>query len=260
MSRRSHRLRFILSSALVAVAGASVMAQVPERFEVASVRPNLLDDHIVTVRVGPGPTFIARGYTLVLLIQRAYGVMDWNVTGGPSWIRTDRFDVMANADIAGNLTEAALQPRLAALLADRFKLQFHETSQNMSAYALEVARGGHKMTPSAVQNEDRDSFRFNATGLEGHGISMADFARFVAGKLGLVGVDQTGLTGFYDVKADWRVPPEQTILAGDDPREPMRAAVMTALETQLGLKLSAKKVPVRTLVIDSVERASVLDQ
>src|SRR5437762_2221328 len=96
------------------------LAQAPAtEFEVASVRQNKLDDRIVTVSIGPGGRFTARGYTLVLLIQRAYGVMDWNVTGGPSWIRTDRFDVNAKANIPGNLTERQLRPMLQKLLADR---------------------------------------------------------------------------------------------------------------------------------------------
>jgi len=259
MRRVRHRIA-VISSAVVAAAVAVASAQAPAQFEVASVKPNLLDDRIVQVRVGPGPTFMARGYTLVLLIQRAYGVMDWNVTAGPPWIRADRWDVMARADITGDLTEELLQPRLAKLLADRFKLRLHESTQDMSAYALEIARGGPKLTRAEGQNVDRDAFRFTNTGLEGHGISMADFGRFVAGKLGLVAVDQTGLEGFYDVKADWRVTPAQADLAGDDPRELLRAAVIEALESQLGLKLSAKRVPVRMLVIDSVERASALDQ
>ena len=62
---------------------AAAFAQAQRAFEVASVRQNKLDDHIVTINVGPGGRFAARGYTFVLLIQRAYGVMDWNVTGGP---------------------------------------------------------------------------------------------------------------------------------------------------------------------------------
>ena len=250
---------------LVAIVGTGLAAQpiagqAPRgEFEVASVKPNLLDDHIVQVRVGPGPTFMARGYTLVLLIQRAYGVMDWNVTGGPDWIRTDRFDINARADISGDLEEEILKPMLANLLATRFKLRVHESMEEMSAHALEVARGGPKIKPSAAPTRDQDTFRFTQTGLEGEGISMPDFARYVAGKLGLVAVDQTGLPGVYDVKAEWRVTPGQIDLAGGDPREPLRAAVFAALESQLGLKLTPKKVPVRTIVIDSVEKASALD-
>jgi len=252
----------LLLASIAASAALSIRAsagQVPREFELASVKPNLLDDHIVQVRVGPGPTFMARGYTLVLLIQRAYGVMDWNVSAGPDWIRSDRFDIQARADIAGDLKEEILQPMLANLLAKRFKLRVHESSEEMAAYALEVARGGLKVRRSTSSENGRDSGRFTQTGLEFTALSMADFARFVSGKLGLVGVDQTGLPGLYDFKADWRVTPGQTDLAGGDPREPLRAAVFSALETQLGLKLTPKKVPVRMIVIDSVEKASGLD-
>src|SRR5438128_10652358 len=113
---------------VVAAAAAFAQVQPPAEFEVASIRPNKADDRIVTVNVGPGGVFAATGYTLVLLMQRAYGVMDWNVSGGPGWIRTDRFDVAARANVQGDLTEAALQPMLAKLLADRFRLTLHRSS------------------------------------------------------------------------------------------------------------------------------------
>src|SRR5205085_10997065 len=121
--------------AVIAAGAAFSQTQAPTEFEVASVRPNTLNDHIVTINVGPGGRFAARGYTLVLLMQRAYGVMDWNGSGGQGWIRTDRFDVVANASVAGNLTEAQLQPMLQRLLAQRFKLKVHRSSKEMSGYA-----------------------------------------------------------------------------------------------------------------------------
>jgi uncharacterized protein (TIGR03435 family) len=252
----------VICSALIAARAGSVRAlaaQSPREFEIASVKPNLLDDRIVQVRVGPGPVLTARGYTLVLLMQRAYGVMDWNVTGGPDWIRTDRWDVTAKADIPGDLTEDLLQPMLASLLAKRFKLRVHETTQDMDAYALEIARGGPKVTRSAVNGSREPKASFTATGLEFEAISMPDLARYVAGKLGLVAIDRTGLPGLYDVKAEWRVMPRPTDAAGADPREALQDAVLTALEQQLGLKLAAKKVPIRMIVIDSVEKASALE-
>src|ERR1700687_4610939 len=112
----------IARSLIGVIASATAFAKPPPptEFEVASVRLNTANDRIVTINVGPGDRFSARGYTLVLLMQRAYGVMDWNVTGGPAWIRTDRYDVAAKANIAGNLTEERLQPMLQKLLADRF--------------------------------------------------------------------------------------------------------------------------------------------
>ena len=136
--------RKVSLTALIAVAAALAQEQPPAGFEVASVRQNLLNDRIVTVNVGPGGRFAARGYTLVLLMQRAYAVMDWNVTGGPSWIRTDRFDVVAQANVQGNLKETQLRPMLAKLLADRFKLKLHRSSDQIPGYALQVAKGGSK--------------------------------------------------------------------------------------------------------------------
>jgi uncharacterized protein (TIGR03435 family) len=97
-----------------------------------------------------------------------------------------------------------------------------------------------------------------AAGLSGQGITMANLARFVAGKLGLVAVDQTGLKGVYYFKVEWKVVPDPSASdsPGYDPRDPLRAAVFAALQDQLGLKLAAKKITVPMLVIDNAERAS----
>lgn len=245
-------------TAVVAVAAALGLAQVAAEFEVASVKPNKLNDRIVTIDVGPGGRFAARGYTLVLLIQRAYAVMDWNVTGGPGWIRTERFDVTAKADVPGNLTEAQLRPMLQRLLAGRFKLEVHKSSREMPGYALTVDKSGPKFKASADGQEHPDTFRMRATGLSGQGITMYDLARFVAGKLGLVAVDETGLTGFFDVSAEWKIEPEDATAAfpGSDPRDAMRYAVFAALRDQLGLKFVPKKINVPMIVIDHAEKAS----
>jgi uncharacterized protein (TIGR03435 family) len=252
--------RKVSLTAIIAVTAALAQEQPPAEFEVASVRQNLLNDRIVTVNVGPGGRFAARGYTLVLLMQRAYAVMDWNVTGGPSWIRTDRFDVVAKANVQGNLKEAQLRPMLAKLLADRFKLKLHPSSNQIFGYALQVAKGSPKLEPVADDGEDhRDTFRFTNTGMSGQGISMHDFARFFGGKLGLIAVDETGLTGRYDFNVHWRVDTDRPAAdsAGADPREPLREAAFEALQSQLGLRLVSKKVAVEMLVIDHVEKPSV---
>src|SRR6266480_1943079 len=132
--RRTNMSNRIALSVISLIAAAAVFSQgqASVKFEVASIRPNTADDHIVTINVGPGGRFAARGYTLVLLIQRAYGVMDWNIAGRPGWIRTDRWDVSANANIAGDLTEVQLQPMLQGLLAERFKLRLRKGSKEMS--------------------------------------------------------------------------------------------------------------------------------
>ena len=243
---------------VIAAAAAIAQVQSPTEFEVVSIRPNTANDRIVTINVGPGGRFAARGYTLVLLMQRAYGLMDWNVSGGPGWIRADRYDVAANAIVSGNLTERQLKPMLQKMLAERFKLRLHQGSKEMSGYALVVRRIGSKVKPSADGEEHSDTFRMGAAGLSGQGITMGDLARYVGGKLGLVVVDKTGLKGVYDFKVDWRDDTDRPAggLPDVDPREALRSTVFAALEDQLGLKLIAQKVAVQMLVIDSVEKAS----
>jgi uncharacterized protein (TIGR03435 family) len=254
-------MKSLIVASIIVAAAALAHAQAPAEFEVASVRPNLVDDRIVTIRVGPGGTFSARGYTLVLLIQRAYGVMDWNVSGGPAWIRTDRYDVAAKANVQGDITEAELKPMLAKLLADRFKLTLHHSSTQTSGYALEVAKGGPKLKPTADGEEHQNTFRMTNAGTSGQRISMRDFARFFGGKLGLIMVDETGLTGPFDFKADWKMDTDRAAadLPGADSREPLREAAFDALQTQLGLKAVPKKVTVEILVIDHADKASASD-
>jgi uncharacterized protein (TIGR03435 family) len=243
---------------VTATAAAFSQVQAQTEFEVASIKPNTANDRIVTINVGPGGRFAARGYTLVLLMQRAYGVMDWNVSGGPGWIRTDRYDVTAKANVAGNLTEAQLRPMLQKLLAERLKLRLHKDSKEMSGYALVVGKGGPKVKAAADGEEHPDTFRMTGTGISGQGITMPDFARYVGGKLGLVAVDKTGLKGVYDFKLEWTADTDQhpVGLPDVDPSDALRSAVFAALQDQLGLKLAAQKITVPMLVIDSVEKAS----
>jgi uncharacterized protein (TIGR03435 family) len=241
--------------AIIASATAFAQAQAQTEFEVASIRPNAANDHIVTINIGPGGRFDARGYTLKLLIQQAYGVMGWNISGGPGWIDTDRFDVSAKAIVAGNLTDKQLRPMLQGLLAERFKLRLHKASKDMSGYAL-VANDGPKVTASTDAEEHADTFRMSRAGLSGQGISMETFARFVGGKLGLVVVDKTGLKGVYDFKVEWTEVTDRDGLPGVDPREVLRPAVFAALQDQLGLKLAAQTITVQMLVIDRAQKAS----
>lgn len=70
-------------------------------------------------------------------------------------------------------------------------------------------------------------------------------------------IDDTGLTGAYDIELVWtpdsRPPsqePEPPVSDQDGP------SIFTALQQQLGLKLESRKGPVEFLVIDRAEKAS----
>ena len=241
-------MRNSIAASLLFVSSSGSFAQ--SAFEAASIRQNKAEDRIVRINIGPGGRFTVRGYTVGLLIQQAYGVMGWNIAGGPAWIHSDHWDIVATAEVPGGLDEARLRPLLQNLLAERFKLRLREGSMEMAGYALVVAKGGPKMKASTAKEDQSNSFRLNFAGLEGQGISMPNFARYVAGKIGVAGVDQTGLRGLYDVYAQWKIED------GPDAREELKQMVFGALQDQLGLRLAPQKITVEQLIVDSVERAS----
>jgi uncharacterized protein (TIGR03435 family) len=70
-------------------------------------------------------------------------------------------------------------------------------------------------------------------------------------------VDKTGLTGRFDFDLEWA--PDETQFGGDVPAAPddaPSAPLFTAIQQQLGLKLTATRGPVQALVVDNAERPS----
>jgi uncharacterized protein (TIGR03435 family) len=236
----------------------------PAEFDVASVKPNTLNDRIVRIKIGPGGSFTTRGYTLKLLIQQAYAVMGWQISGGAGWLDADRYDISAKALMTGDLDERRLRPLLQRLLADRFQLRVHESTKEMTGYALVVARGGPKLTPTPDGKEHQDTIRMSGIGLRGEGVTMAMLAKMTGGVVGLPVEDKTGIAGVYDIQINWKEQTDQYTHGSPDvdlrnpasASEPVGSNLFTALPDQLGLKLVAQKIQVPMIVIDSAEKAS----
>src|ERR1700728_3334550 len=81
------------------IAGLIVFAGVAfaqsSRFEVASIKtssPDAPGSSILTDKVGG---LNAENMPLRALITMAYGIRDFQLSGGPGWVGTDRYDVMA---------------------------------------------------------------------------------------------------------------------------------------------------------------------
>ena len=235
------------------VAGAQSAAARPA-FEVASVKPTLPGSR----GSGGGPlnsqvTFSVHGMTLKLLIAMAYAdtvydTPDSQVSGGPAWTDADRFDIEAKA--ASPSTRGQMMQMLGALLTDRFQLVFHRETRTNPVYALVVAKGGPKLH-AAKEGEplpDRPSgglaLRRNMKQLAAVVTLYLKMQFPSSGELPLSEpeplpvIDQTGLTGVYDIVLDLSKSRDWFMV----------------LEQQLGLKLEARKVKVEMLVIDSAAK------
>src|ERR1043165_4617603 len=94
------------------------------KFEAADVRVSAPSNTPVTGGILRGTRFDMRNATMVDLVQNAYGLdMADQVFGGPTWLGTTRYDIVAKAP-AGTSRES-LRKMMQQLLADRFKLAIH---------------------------------------------------------------------------------------------------------------------------------------
>jgi uncharacterized protein (TIGR03435 family) len=222
-----------------------------QQFEVASVKlSNAAPNFSSGIRTGHG-RLDGHNVTLKRCIMGAYGVGPHQVAGGPDWIETDRFEITAKADRPIN-DDAIFMLMLQTLLAERFKLVLHEETRTMPAYVLEVAKNGPKLekTTEGESNTNTSNNKLGTT-INARYTDMATFARVLAREAELPVVNQTGLQGIFNFKLHWVKEPTQP--AGGEPAGP---SLFTALQEQLGLRLRSQKAPIKTLIIDQVEKPS----
>src|SRR6185503_16212251 len=117
---------------------AAVLAAQEPAFDVASIRPNQ-NTGPSEIRPTPWGRFTATNATARSLVLRAYGLLDAQVIGAPSWLNAERYDIDARAAAPPDGPEA-LMPHVRALLVDRFKLRAHAETRELPAYVLTFAR------------------------------------------------------------------------------------------------------------------------
>jgi len=256
----------VFRSCLFLLLTLAVSAQQPA-FDVASIKPNAANDHRIMFRMAPGGAFTVTGANLRMLIMQAYDVKDFQITGGPAWLASDRWDINAKAEgLPAQVPRATMQTMMQGLLADRFQLKLHKDSKELPAYALVAGKGPHKMKASeapAGGGERRQMFRMGRGQANLQAANMAAVANFLSQQLGRPVVDKTGITGEFDIEMHWTpepgqgggpfggAPPPPEAIASSDNSGP---SLLTAVQEQLGLKLETQKLPVPILVIDSVSK------
>jgi uncharacterized protein (TIGR03435 family) len=85
-----------------------------------------------------------------MLIQQAYDVRDYQISGAPSWLNSERYDIVAKADVP-NITRDMAKVLLQSLLAERFNLKIHRETKELPIYALVIGKDGHKLHESETQ-------------------------------------------------------------------------------------------------------------
>jgi uncharacterized protein (TIGR03435 family) len=243
----------------------SCLAAFAQAFEVAEVKVNKSGPGPVSAQLINGQVRLVNG-AMRLMIAAAYDVNPNAVTGGPGWMDSDRFDVVAKAK--PEATETELRAMLKTLLVERFKLAAHVEEKVTSTYALVIAKGGPKLkesTPSKPADQrcrpvDGPAEQFH---LLCEHITMADLAKGLPGMapryITMPVIDKTGLSGPRAFQLDWTPMAAPEGRGGGDGPTIETAGGLTVFDAlvKVGLKLERAKLPVPLVVVDSVERVPV---
>ena len=234
-----------------------------DAFEVATVKPvgsdaksgryiKMVDDH----------RFVAKDYTLKLLIAAAYELNPKTISGGAGWAGDDHYDIEAVTGGDVRPTHDEQMKMLRALLSERFHLTFHREPKEFSIYALEVAKSGAKLTATATPNAPPvmgpGVVHPQQVVLPARNATVGDLASLLQrAVLDRPVVDRTELGARYDFDLEWA--PDESQFGGDvtattatSPSPPL----FQAIQEQLGLVLRATKAPVSALVMDGAEKPS----
>jgi uncharacterized protein (TIGR03435 family) len=202
-----------------------------------------------------GNQYEVHNATLVYLIASAWSLDPDRLIGGPAWLDTAMFDVIATAP-PGSSPEA-LKPMLQALLAERFKLALRDSAKPLPQHVLTT--GPHPRLTKSASSGEASCTSNNSPGpppvnaLTCRNMSMADFATRllrIAGDYlqGNPVYDETRLDGLWDFSLQWT--PRNWLTGAGAEGIPFALA----LDKQHGLNLEIKPVPVPVVVIDHVQQ------
>jgi uncharacterized protein (TIGR03435 family) len=232
-----------------------------QEFEVASVKP-ATSREVGGVYTYPGGRVAFRGCTLQYLMEQAFNVQAFQVSGGPAWMQDERYDIDAKPPASSKSSQsmppyAKAPPNeeqrqmLQALLAARFELKYRRETREGPVYLLVKGNKASKLADS----KDKDAYPWAGgirggmivgDGLAGINESMEDLARRLSRYMGRPVLDRTGLSGSFDFRSEY---------FSDDARPDVITMILACVQ-DIGLKLESSKGPVEAIVIEHAGKPS----
>lgn len=255
---------FLLSVEVLLAKSQEAKTPVRQRaeFEVASVKPSQSRRGSIGAHVYPGGRVVFGNSTLELLIEYAFDVQPFQISGGPAWMRDFqcRYEIEARSPSTSKSSEAnpstskaplneEQREMLQSLLIDRFRLQFHRETRQGPVYLLTLGKGALKLKEVKHDSEFEwvgsvAGAAINGDGLAGKNISMPVMAQRLSRYLQKPVLDQTGLKGFFDFEYKYD---------NDEAQPDAVSCIVTSLQA-LGLRLRPSQGPVETILIDYAEK------
>ncbi len=221
--------------------------ETPHTFDAVSIKPDKsADPRGADVFYFSTGRAVGTKVTARRIVLQAYHLTDGQLSGGPAWFDTDRFDLEARTEKPVSAPE--LRRMLQTMLADRSQLAVRHQTREMQVYLLTVGKNGPKSKLLEWKpGEPAPRLIPPPPGAAGNLVyrgSMQDFAETTlslgdpSASIGRPVLDRTGLKGNYFFALSWA--------EGE--------TFMTAVEDQLGLKFDSGKAPMDTLIVDRIEK------
>lgn len=201
---------------------------------------------------------------------------DLTIEGGPSWVRTDSFEIQGTTGDQATDRYMMAGPMMQRLLEDRFKLKIHRETRELPVY--ELRRGNHssrlelfhegdclprtwtRPLPPTPPGKEYCKFFTMAAGLEAEDSTMTEFSNMLSRLADRPVIDKTGIVGAFNIHLRFTrdnleaIKQGPTVVVPTVAPEPNGPNLFTAIQEQIGLKLVAAKGFSDVLVIDHVER------
>ncbi len=232
-------------------------------FEVASIKPGDPMSQQPSLTLPSRGRLTAENMSLKRLIGFAYNKRPVEISGGPGWIDSQKYNIEAKAGNAAAIPSgpaglAQMRSMMQALLADRFMLVVHREMKEQQVYDLVVAKGGPKLKKAANTSASDQGLHGGSGQVTGIAAPISLLPGFLAQLLERPVTDKTELTGKYDFTLTWTPDPNERQDGAEHapPPDPSGPSIFTANQEQLGLRLASVKLQVEVLVVDRAEKAS----
>jgi bla regulator protein BlaR1 len=230
-------------------------------YEVATVKVNNTGSGSIRLSIRDD-ILQATNIQLGQLIEAGYDIRRDQILGLPHWAEVEHYDIVAKvvdmtAEQLRGLSSEQRRVMLQHLMEQRFHLRSHVETRTLSLLKLTVVKEGIKFTewqkPSGDQQQQKGSMNVNNDEMTAVGVPIASLVRFLSSTTHMPVVDETGLTGNYNLHLKWQREEEGQASGLHDQALP---SIYAALPEQLGLKLESGKGPVKVLIVDSIEQPS----
>lgn len=189
------------------------------------------------------------------------------VAGGPAWMNSEQFNIVAKAPPDSQINTLRLMLR--AVLVKRFGLEMHIEDKVLPVYALVKAKADPKIKSSAKEGlaECRRSVENSVITAACHNMTMDELANALRGMapayVDKPVVNLTGLQGQYDFTFGWT--PRGALLGTNGPSADAAApaaseptaggfTIFESVDKQLGLHIESTHHAIPIVVVDKVNR------